>query len=135
MGGTALGQKMMQSAMQPNSHMNHRCELKDISESGILTFAFAFLCASAHARAKSGTNSGISTGGGCLGRLAGYTFGIGGSEEGGGKGMKIYGVVGITDGPGCVSGLPLEAVVVRRAEVETLKEGAGKIGGDTLPPE
>jgi hypothetical protein len=115
--------------------MNHRCELKDFSESRIRTFASAFLCASAHARAKSGTNSGLSTGGGCLGRLAGYTFEIGGSEEGEGKGMKIYGVVGIMDGPGCVSRLPLVVVVVRRAEVETLKEEEGKIGGDTLPPE
>ena len=121
--------------MQPNNHMNHRCELKGISEPRKPTFAFAFLCASAHARAKSGTNSGLSTGGGCLGRLAGYTFGIGGSEEGEGKGMKIYGVVGMMDGPGCVSKLPLVAVVVRGAEVETPRDAVAKVGGDKLPPE
>jgi hypothetical protein len=49
--------------------------------------------------------------------------------------MKIYRVVGITDGPGCVSGLRPVAIVVRRVGVETLKKEVGKIGGDTLPPE
>ena len=97
--------------------------LEDIIESRTPTFAFAFSYASVHARAKSGTNAGLSTGGGCFGTLSGYTSGIGGPEEGEGKGMKIYGVVGMVDGPGSVSKLPLVAVVVvSRAEGEALKE-------------
>jgi len=104
----------------------------------VAIFAFAFSYASVHARAKSGTNlnAGLSTGGGCLGVLSGYRSGIGGPEEGEGKGMKIYGVVGMVDGPGCVSKPPLVAVVVvSRAEVEALKEEAGTSEGDTLSPE
>jgi len=115
-------------------YMKHRSEWKDVIELGIPTFAFAFLYASAHARAKSGTNAGLSTGGGCLGKLAGYTPGIGGSEEGEGKGTKIYGVVGMMDGPGCVSRLSLVVVVVSRVTMEALKE-VGKSEGDALPPE
>ena len=44
---------------------------------------------------------GLSTGGGCLGEDSGYTPGMGGCEEGEGegKGTKMYGVVGMTDGP------------------------------------
>jgi len=125
---------MVYPAIQPNNYMKHRSESKDILKLRIPTFAFAFLYASAHARAKSGTNAGLSTGGGCLGKLAGYTSGIGGSEEGEGKGTKIYGVVGMMDGPGCVSRLPLVVVVVSRAEMEALKE-EGKSEGNTLPPE
>ena len=50
--------------------------------------------------------------------------------------MKINAVVGMVDGPSCVSKLPLVAVVVfSRAEVEALKEEAGKSEGDTLSPE
>ena len=114
--------------------MSQRVE--DIIESRTPTFAFAFSYASVHARAKSGTNAGLSTGGGCLGTLSGYTSGIGGPEEGEGKGMKIYGVVGMVDGPGSVSKPPLVAVViVSRAEGEALKEEAGKSEGDTLSPE
>jgi hypothetical protein len=54
----------------------------------ILTFALALRYALAQASAKSGTNSGLSTGGGCLGELAGYKPGMGGSEDGDGKGSN-----------------------------------------------
>ncbi len=80
------------------------------------TFAFAFLYASVHAGAKSGTSAGLSTGGGCLGELAGYTLGMGGSGEGDGKDTKGYGVTGMTDGPGCVSTLMLVDVLVSGTE-------------------
>jgi len=125
---------MVHSATQPNNDVKCRNESDDIIELRTPTFAFAFLYASVHARAKLGTNAGLSTGGGCLGILSGYTSGIGGWEEGEGKGTKIYGVVGMVDGPGCVSKPPLVAVVVSRAEVEALKE-EGKSEGDTLSPE
>lgn len=71
------------------------------------TFAFAFSYALVHARAKSGTSAGLSTGGGCLGELARYTPGTGGSEDGDGKGEKAYRVTGMTDGPGSVNTLLL----------------------------
>jgi hypothetical protein len=86
----------------------------------IPTFAFALLYALVHAGAKSGTSAGLSTGGGCFGELAGYTPGMGGSEDGDGKGAKEYGVTGMIDGPGSVSTLIL--VVVRSTE-----EGGGEI--------
>ena len=47
---------------------------------------------------------------------------MGGCEEGEGKGTKMYGVVGITDGPGCVSTLMLVDVVVAGAENGVLEE-------------
>lgn len=72
------------------------------------TFAFAFLYAFVHACAKSGTSAGFSTGGGCLGELAGYTPGMGGPEEGEGRGTKAYGVTGMTDGPPWVSTLVVD---------------------------
>jgi hypothetical protein len=71
----------------------------------IHTLAFAFSYALVHAGAKSGTSAELSTGGGCLGELAGYTPGIGGSEEGDGKGANGYEVTGMTDGPSSVSAL------------------------------
>jgi hypothetical protein len=71
----------------------------------IHTLALAFSYALVHAGAKSGTSAGLSTGGGCLGELAGYTPGIGGSEDGDGKGANGYGVTGMTDGPSSVSAL------------------------------
>jgi len=83
---------------------------------GIPTSAFAFLYASVHADAKSGTCAGFSTGGGFSGEVSGYTPGMGGCEDGEGKGKKGYGVVGMTDGPGCVSTLMLVVVVVSEAE-------------------
>ena len=128
---TELGENMVYSITQPNSHMKRRNESKDIMELRIPTFA------SVHAWEKSGTNAGLSSLNRrrCLGKLAGYTSEIGGSEEGEWKGMKIYGVVGMTDGPGCVSGSLLVAVVVSRSDVDALKEEAGKSKGDTLPTE
>ena len=128
--GTELGESVY-SATQPNNHMKHRNESKDTMELRIPTFALAFLYASVHVWEKSGTNAGLSTGGGCLGKLAGYTSKIGGPEEGEGKGMNIYGVVGMTDGPGCVSG-PLLVAVVSRAGVDALMDETGKSEGDTL---
>ena len=80
----------------------------------IHTFSFAFSYALVHADAKSGTSAGFSTGGGCFGEVAGYTPGIGGSEEGERNGAKAYRVIGMTDGPGSVSTLIL--VVVRTEE-------------------
>jgi hypothetical protein len=62
--------------------------------------AFAFLWAYAHAWAKSGTISGFSTGGGLIGEVKGYTPGMGGSDDGNGKGTKGYGVTGMSDGKG-----------------------------------
>jgi hypothetical protein len=47
---------------------------------------------------------------------------MGGCEEGEGKGTKMYGVVGMTDGPGCVSTLMPVDVVVADAEVGVLEE-------------
>ena len=47
---------------------------------------------------------------------------MGGCEEGEGKGTKMYGVVGMTDGPGCVSTLMLVDVVVAGAEDGVLEE-------------
>jgi len=47
---------------------------------------------------------------------------MGGCEEGEGKGTKMYGVVGMTDGPGCVSTLILVDVVVAGAEDGVLEE-------------
>jgi hypothetical protein len=47
-----------------------------------------------------------------LGEVSGYTPGIGGCEDGEGKGKKEYGVVGMADGPDCVSTLMLVVVVV-----------------------
>jgi hypothetical protein len=41
---------------------------------------------------------------------------MGGCEEGEGKGMKMYGVVGMTDGPDCVNTLMAVDVVVAGAE-------------------
>jgi hypothetical protein len=101
-----------------------------------LTFALAFVYDSVHAAAKSGTSSGLSTGGGWFGELAGYTPGMGGSEEGEGKGTKAYGVVGITNGPGWVSTPLLEVVVVGGAEEEELEEfGKSEDESDVAPPE
>ena len=65
---------------------------------------------------------GLSTGGRCLGEVSEYTPGMGGCEEGEGKGAKMYGVVGITDGPGCVSTLMLVDVVAAGAENGVLEE-------------
>ena len=78
---------------------------KPLRKFDIPTFAFALVYALVHASAKSGTSAGLSTGGGCLGEVAGYTPGIGGSEDGDGKGVNGYGVTGTTDGPGSVSTL------------------------------
>jgi hypothetical protein len=83
---------------------------------GIPTSAFAFLYASVHADAKSGTCAGLPTGGGFLGEVSGYTPGMGGCEDGEGKGKNGYGIVGMTDGPDCVSTLMLVVVVVSGAE-------------------
>jgi hypothetical protein len=55
-----------------------------------------------------------------LGELAGYTPEMGGTEDGDGKGSKVYGVTGMTDGPGSVSTLILG--VVRSTE-----EGRGEL--------
>jgi hypothetical protein len=65
-----------------------------------------------------------------LGDEFGYTLGIGGCEDGEGKGTKGYGVVGMTDGPGCVSTLMLVVVVVRDAEEEVLGEEEGEDEGE-----
>jgi hypothetical protein len=51
---------------------------------------------------KSGTSSGLSTGGGFLGEAKGYTPGIGGPEEGDGNGAKVYKLMGIGVGNGWV---------------------------------
>ena len=82
--------------------------------------AFAFSYALVHAGAKSGTNAGFSTGGGCFGELAGYTPGIGGSDDGEGKGANAYGVLGMTDGPGSVSTLILVVVEGTEEDVDEL---------------
>ena len=84
----------------------------------IHTLAFAFSYALVHAGAKSGTNAGFSTGGGCFGELVGYTPGIGGSDDGEGKGAKVYGVLGMTNGPGSVSTVIL--VVGTKEDVDEL---------------
>jgi len=47
---------------------------------------------------------------------------MGGCEEGEGKGTKMYGVVGMTDGPGCVSTLMVVDVVVAGAENGVLED-------------
>ena len=83
-------------------------------EFNIPTLAFALAYALVHAGAKSGTNAGLLTGGGCLGELTKYTPGMGGSEDGDGKGANGYGVTGMADGPGSMSTLIL--VVVRNTE-------------------
>ena len=57
---------------------------------------------------------------------------MGGCEDGEGKGKKGYGVVGMTDGPGCVSTLMLVVVVVSGAE-EVLDEVSEEEGEVTLP--
>lgn len=88
----------------------------------IPTLAFALIYAVVHAGAKSGTSAGLSTGGGCFGELARYTPGMGGSEDGDGKGAKGYGVTGMIDGPDSVSTLIL--VVVTEED-----------GGELLLPE
>ena len=49
-----------------------------------------------------------------MGKLARYTSGMGGSEDGDGKGANRYGVTGMADGPGSVSTLIL--VIVRNTE-------------------
>jgi hypothetical protein len=62
----------------------------------------------------------------------GYTPGIGGPEEGKGKGTKLYGVVGMVDGPGCVSKpllVTVAVVLISRAEVDALKEPEGGVTG------
>lgn len=92
------------------------------------TFAFALLYARVHADAKSGTSAGLSTGGGCFGELAGYTPGMGGSEDGDGKGAKRYGVTGMIDGPGSVSTLIL-VVVTEDGGGELLLPEEGKLAG------
>jgi hypothetical protein len=76
----------------------------------IHTLALALVYALVHAAAKSGTSAGLSTGGGCLGEVAGYTPGMGGSKDGDGKGAKRYGATGMVDGPGSVSTLILVVV-------------------------
>jgi hypothetical protein len=91
----------------------------------IPTLAFAFLYAFVQASAKSGTSAGLSTGGGCFGELAGYTPGMGGSEDGDGKGTKRYGVTGMEEGPGSVSTLILVVV--------SAEEGGGEL--ELLLPE
>ena len=91
-----------------------------LNKSNIHTFAFAFSYALVHAGAKSGTNAGFSTGGGCLGELAGYTPGIGGSDDGEGKATKAYGVLGLADGPGSVSTLILVVVDGTEEDVDEL---------------
>jgi len=88
--------------------------------------ALAFLYAFVHAGAKSGTNAGLSTGGGSFGELAGYTPGRGGPEDGDGNGVKAYGVTGMTDGPGWVSTLIL---VVVRSEDDLLLPEDDKLAG------
>jgi hypothetical protein len=55
-----------------------------------------------------------------LGELAGYTPEMGGTEDGDGKGSKVYGVTGMTDDPGSVSTLILG--IVRSTE-----EGRGEL--------
>jgi len=55
-----------------------------------------------------------------LGELAGYTPGIGGSEDGDGKGANGYGVTGMTDGPGSVSTLILVVVSTEKGGDELL---------------
>jgi len=62
---------------------------------------------------------------------------MGGCEEGEGKGTKLYGVVGITDGPGCVSTLILiDDVVVAGAEDRVLEEVSDDDDeGEVIPPE
>jgi hypothetical protein len=76
----------------------------------IPTLAFALIYAVVQAGAKSGTSAGLSTGGGCFGELSGYTPGMGGSEDGDGKGAKGYGVTGMIDGPDSVITLILVVV-------------------------
>jgi hypothetical protein len=76
----------------------------------IHTLALALVYALVHAAAKSGTSAGLSTGGGCLGEVAGYTPGMGGSKDGDGKGAKGYRATGMVDGPGSVSTLILVVV-------------------------
>ena len=59
-----------------------------------------------------------------MGEVSGYIPGMGGCEDGEGKGKKGYGVVGMTDGPGCVSTLMLVPVVVSEAEEVGEEEGS-----------
>ena len=80
-----------------------------------------------------GTCSGLSTGGGFSGTVSGYTPGMGGCEDGEGKGAKRYGVVGMTDGPGCVSTLMLVVVVVTDGEDGLLDEVREEEGEVVLP--
>lgn len=61
---------------------------------------------------------------------------MGGCEEGEGKGTKLYGVVGMTDGPGCVSTLILVDVVVAGAEDGVLEEvSEDEDEGEVILPE
>src|SRR5579863_6904759 len=96
---------------------------------------FAFWYASVHAGAKSGTCSGLLTGGGFLGAVSGYTPGMGGCEDGEGKGAKGYGVIGMTDGPGCVSTLMLVVVVVSDAEDGLLEDEVREEEGEVVLPD
>ena len=93
---------------------------KPLNKSNIHTFPFAFSYAVVHAGAKSGTNAGFSTGGGYFGELAGYTPGIGGSDDGEGKAAKAYGVLGMADGPGSVSTLILVVVEGTEEDVDEM---------------
>jgi hypothetical protein len=87
----ARGTEWGKRATQPNNDVKCRNESNDVLGSRTPTFALAFSYASVHARENSGTNAGLSTGGGYLGIHSGYTSGIGGPEGGEGKGMKISG--------------------------------------------
>ena len=59
---------------------------------------------------------------------------MGGCEEGEGKGTKVYGVVGMTDGPDCVRTLILAEVVVAGAEDGMLDEAGDDNGEEELTP-
>ena len=57
---------------------------------------------------------------------------MGGCEEGEGKGTKLYGVVGMTDSPGCVSTLILVDVVVAGAEDGALEVSDDEDKGEAI---
>lgn len=94
----------------PRYTNNHTRNRESQEGFNIHTLALALSYALVHAAAKSGTSAGLSTGGGSLSKAAGYTPGMGGSEDGDGNGAKRYGEMGMVDGPGSVSTLILVVV-------------------------
>jgi hypothetical protein len=71
-----------------------------------------------------------------LGELAGYTPEMGGTEDGDGKGSKVYGVTGMTDGPGSVSTLILGLVRSTeegRGELFREENGLAELGNEGVP--